>query len=232
MKTEDYSKSIIAAKFFPIEVEWRGERVDFKGDVFCGTLDSFFSAAKALEAKAIFLAAKSLKADDFKYTSDFSDDLQSDDDYDDEEEQQLYEVDLVVAQPALVEFKQYLGVDHTFLLTAKGGYSEISYFQSEKWLADFIKEKQVAISKAHENIKVIHKEMQQQQEARDAELEKLVKNLINDQEFVLIPTQRGMISYALEKYPQLDGMDGEYLKILIQNLNDKIRTKRLNKRNK
>lgn len=227
---KDYSKLISTAGFFPVRVEWKAEKSESMGDVCVEGLEVFFKATEALDSKVIFWAAENLQPEDFKYTAAFSDDLDVDDEYDETDEEQLYEVDLTVGYPPLAEFKKYLNTAHSFRLTAKGVRAELLYLESEKWWGEFLREKKVAISKVHDNLAAIRKKMEKEREAREAELEKLVKGLINDPEFVMVPTQRGMMTYAIEKYPELEEMDWEYLKILVQNLSDKIKTKRLNKR--
>lgn len=64
----------------------------------------------------------------------------------------------------------------------------------------------------------------------EKELVRLVRNLINNSEFVRMPTQRGMKEYALEMHPELSEMDDASLSREIQFLSDKIKAKGLNKK--
>ena len=69
--------------------------------------------------------------------------------------------------------------------------------------------------------------------AEHANTQHLLKNLrglISDPEFVRLPTQRAMLAYALEDFPELEALDESDLKIEVQNLKARIDAKGLRRK--
>ncbi len=236
MTSTEFIDLIRTKDFHPIRIEGEADTDDYSGDIFIGTLDEFFLAAKALGAKTIFLVSSSLDEDDFIYTNEFddADELSYEDEEDVEEETDSDEfsdeVDLTVALPSLSEFKKYLTKEYAFILIAKGGSNELSFYHEEEWWKTFESQREEAIEKVDEDREAIVKKMLKQQAENNKERIKLVRALIHDSEFVHIPTQRGMRAYAIEKHPELEEMDDAILTEEIQLLSDKIKTKGLNKK--
>lgn len=235
MTSTEFIDLIRTKDFHPIRIEGEADKDDYSGDIFIGALDEFFLAAKALGAKTIFLVSSSLEEDDFIYTNEFDDtDELHEDEVDAEEETDSDEfsdeVDLTVALPSLSEFKKYLTKEYAFILTAKGGSNELSFYHEEEWWKTFESQREEAIEKVDEDREAIVKKMLKLQAENDKEKIKLVRALIHDSEFVHIPTQRGMRAYAIEKHPELEDMDDAILTEEIQLLSDKIKTKGLNRK--
>lgn len=242
MTSTDFIDLIHAKAFHPIRIEGDADKNDFSGDIFIGALDEFFLAAKALGAKTIFLTSSSLDEDDFMYPNEsddaedqsFEDQGEREGEDDDETETDSDEfgdkVDLTVALPSLSEFKKYLTKEYAFILTAKGGSNELSFYHEEEWWKTFESQREDAIEKVDEDREAIVEKMLKQQAEKDKERIKLVRALIHDSEFVHIPTQRGMKAYATEKYPELEEMDDAIFTEEIQLLSDKIRAKGLNRK--
>ena len=230
MTSTEFSELIQKEKFFPIRVEGEAVDEDFKGDIFIGSLTEFFNASRALNAKTIFIASSILSDEDFMYSSESDGDDLDFDGENEEEAEESTEIDLTMVLPSLSEFKKFLTKEYAFLLTAKGGDNELSYYHEEDWWDDFDISRGEAIEKVDKNRAACIEKMERLQEEKDKERVKLVRALIKDPDFIHIPTQRGMKAYALEKHPELEEMFEGALTAEIQSLSDKIIAKGLNRK--
>ncbi|OGI41467.1 MAG: hypothetical protein A2140_07545 [Candidatus Muproteobacteria bacterium RBG_16_62_13] len=238
MTNSEFIDLIRAKNLYPIRIEGEAEKEEFSGDIFIGTLEDYFLAVKALNATTIFIISSSLSDDDFIYASESEfedpDELSCEYDEDVEDEADVDElddeVDLTVALPSLSEFKKFLAKEYAFILIAKGGSSELSYYHEENWWRSFEAQREEAIEKVDEDREAVLNKMRKKMKEDEKERTKLVRALIHDSEFVHIPTQRGMRAYAIEKHPELEEMDDAVLTEEIQLLSDKIKTKGLNRR--
>lgn len=209
----------------PIQVD--GEATDDKRDefLFTGAIEEYFKAAKVLNATAVFTFVSTLDEGDFLH------EVESHENGDEPEQTETeIEIDLTVALPSLSRFKQHLGKECAFRLLAMGERTTLSFYIEEDWWRQFVNECYEAIDKVEEDREAIQRKIAKQQADKEKELVKVVKNLINDNEFVRIPTQRGMKVYALEKHPELSEMDDVSLSQEIQLLSDKIKAKGLDKK--
>ena len=234
MKSNEFVEEVKKHGFFPIRAEGEADKDKFKGNIIIGSLDEFFAAVKAINSKTVFIYSSVLIDDYFVYQSEYDEDDGFD--YDDEDEAEAEEdrssaeIDLTMVLPALAEHKKSLGLEYSFILTAKGGDCELSYYHQEDWWDDFLGLRSDAIAKVEENKEAIIAKMEKLQEEKDKAKVKLIRELIKDPEFVHIPTQRGMRAYALEKHTELEEMDQATLASEIQILSDKIIAKGLNRK--
>jgi hypothetical protein len=218
----------------PIQVD--GEATDDEHDefLFTGTIEEYFKAAKVLNATAVFTFVSTLDEGDFLHQIESHENgEESEKPYGEVESEQTeteIEINLTVALPSLSRFKQHLGKECAFRLLAMGECTTLSFYVEEDWWRQFENECYEAIDKVEEDREAIQRTIAKQQADKEKELVKVVKNLINDNEFVRIPTQRGMKVYALEKHPELSEMDDVSLSQEIQLLSDKIKAKGLDKK--
>lgn len=229
--SDDFVKAVTESGFFPVRVQGEADVTKFKGDLFKGTLEEFFNAAKVLGAKCVFIAASRLTKEYFLYSSAAPGDDELDDErYDDERApEEFAEVDLTIALPKLSEFRKEMGKEGEFILTAKGGYAELSFHHYEAWWDAFLEQREQAISKVEKDRGAYLEKMQRRLEEQEEKRLKLLRDLINDGQFVHIPTQRAMKAYAVEKHPELAEMDQTLLTTQIQILSDRIKAKGLDK---
>ncbi|MHB8535814.1 MAG: hypothetical protein ACYDBW_10260 [Sulfuricaulis sp.] len=234
MTLTELKKLIESHGLYPIQVD--GEATDDEHDefLFSGTIEEYFKATKVLNATAVFTFVSTLEEGDFLHEVKlYENGKESEESYEEDQPEQFeteMEVDLTVALPSLSQFKQHLGKECAFRLLAIGERATLSFYLEEDWWHQFLEECYKAIDKVEEDREAIRRKIAKQQADNEKELMKLVKNLINDNEFVRIPTQRGMKVYALEKYPQLNEMNDVSLSQEIQLLSDKVKAKGLNKK--
>jgi hypothetical protein len=227
MNTSELIQHIKSAGFYPILVEGDADRNESSAWRFVGTLQDFFEAAKAMGATVIFFFVWKLDEEDFHYDSDCSEES----DFDDSDEEQMdsnkpredrESFDLTLALPSIVNFKKHIGQDGMFLLTAKSQLDALSFRLAEDWWTSFGEQRDKARQKVDEDREAIREKMEKQQLQKEENLLKQVRSLIDDPEFSRISTQRDMKAYALEKFPELEGVDESSLTKEIQKLNDKI----------
>lgn len=227
--SDDFVKAVTESGFFPVRLQGEADVTKFKGDLFKGTLEEFFKAAKVLGAKCVFISSSRLTKEYFLYSSAApGQDERDEERYDDERApEEPADVDLTIALPSLSEFRKDMGKEGEFILTAKGGYAELSFHHYEAWWDAFLAQREQAILKVEKDREAYLEKMQLRQEEQDEKRLRLLKDLINDGEFVHIPTQSAMKAYAIEKHPELAEMDQALLTTQIQILSDRIKAKGL-----
>ncbi|MBI4336769.1 MAG: hypothetical protein HY683_02925 [Chloroflexi bacterium] len=251
MTSDELAELIKAQGLYPIPVE--GDANKFDEPVFAGSLDNYFAAVKVLGAKAILVYTNKLEEADFVYESDIDDE---DGVWPDEEmsgplepvrsvkqewtptattpaaaiDSVEREVDLAAMNPSLAKFKRRIGSEYAFRLTAVSEPSNLDLRIQEEWWHDFKAEKDKAIHKVREARLAELEKTAEIESTKARQLLRLVEELINDPKFVVIPTQRSMKRYALEKYPELASVADQMLTREIQLVSDRIKAKGLNKR--
>ncbi|MDP3091635.1 MAG: hypothetical protein Q8N04_13220 [Nitrospira sp.] len=231
MLTSELTQRIKSAGFYPIPVERGASRDESTDLVFSGSLEEFFEAAKALGATVMFFFVSKLGEEDFNYDVDC--------DYNDGGEHLDEEVlssdesaggaesfDLTVAWPSLADFRKHLGEECQFLLIAKSQLAALSFSLSEAWWNSFEEQQQKAIEKVDEDREAIRKKMEAQRLKKEESVLAKTRSLLDDSVFCRISTQRGMRAYALEKFPELEGVDDSRLTQEIQKLSDKTKTRK------
>jgi hypothetical protein len=140
------------------------------------------------------------------------------------------EIDLTVALPELAQYKNNIDAYCSFLLSAVGDCTELGFYLAEHWWQEFSEQRGWAIEKVEEDREAILLKMEQKRDEREKELRNLLRRFIHDDEFVVIPTQRGMEHYAIDKQPELEQLSDSTVTEEIQKLWDKIRAKGLYKK--
>ncbi len=231
MTLTELKKLIESHGLYPIQVD--GDATDDEHDefLFTGTIEEYFKATKVLNATAVFLFVSILEDGDFLHEVEFHENGEESGEPDQSAQSETeMEIDLTVALPSLSQFKQHLGKECAFRLLAIGERTTLSFYIEEDWWYQFVNECHKAIDKVEEGREAIRRKIAKQHADKEKELVRLVRNLINDSEFVRTPTQRGMKVYALEKCPELIEMDDVSLSHEIQLLSDKIKAKGFNKK--
>jgi hypothetical protein len=228
MTTSELAQQIKSAGFFPIHVKWNPARDEDSELQFSGSLEEFFQAAKALEIKSIFFFAWKLDEEDFLYDSDCEDDSDPSDEESASEKSDANNesFDLTVALPSLADFKKRIGQEYQFHLLAKNQFVSISFSLSENWWNSFEEQREKATQKVDANREVMRERMEEQRLEKESGLLKQVRGLLNDPEFSRIPTQRGMKTYALEKFPDLEKVNESSLVKEIRMLHDKLEARK------
>jgi hypothetical protein len=184
---------------------------------FQGTLQQFWDAAKALEAKAVLIESWKMEESDFEREDDTG---ESDDDT----------ISLLTLSPSLEKYRSFVGKEYTFLLVTKGGAAEIELTVTESWWDEF----QEKADEAYDNWAAGQNDKTEEEEAVQAEANekalKSLRGLIADSGFCQLRSFRSMLEYAIERIPELDDMDDYVIRPELQTLKAKIEAKGLNKK--
>jgi len=190
----------------------RVESIPDNGDelVFIGDLREFIDAAKAMQSPVVLVSTISLSEDHFYWDSS------------DLEQGMDGRVDLRKYLPELENFNNRIGLDGHFDLCTTGPNRTLKLSIVESWMANFAELYSLAVE-LHERSS---QDKQAQEDASENErkqhLLRNLRGLITDGDFVRLPTQRAMLAYALDDFPELATLEGSILKVEIQNLKAQI----------
>ncbi len=219
---------LTAAGFFPIRVEGNVLlKEDSGGRVFIGDLDEFIAAAKALKVDVIFVMSRALEEGDFNYSSNVIEDDNEEDAYEDVDEEPIHLPSVV---PALSKFEQYIGQDCAYKLSTPMANDTLDFYTQEPWWLEFVDLFKEAIAKVEQDKEVAQELQRAEREAEQDKMLKRLRQLINDSDFVRLPTQKAMLAYALDKIPELEMIDSLTLQGEIQTVNAKIAAKGLSRK--
>ena len=198
---------------------------------FEGTLGEFWGAAKALEAKAVFLLVNQMDESDFERDVS-TDDVPKSDEDDETFDGESYAVDLEEVSPPIAKFRKYVGKDCAIVLIAKGGVAELDFLITESWWDEFQEDADKAVESWVENRNEKFGEAEAEKQEKTGKLLQSLRGLINDREFCLLRTQSAKLAYAIEKWPELEGLSEFVLKPEIQKLQARIEAKGLNRKSR
>ena len=139
-----------------------------------------------------------------------------------ENECEVEEIDLCSINPQLEEFRKYIKAIGSFRLSSSLNSESLDFFIEEEWWFNFMLNAIKAMEKIQEEKEKIHSSRKAKLEAKQIEVIKQVKNLINDKGFKNLSTQRAMLNYAEENIPGIEILDPKELKRLVQILSDKL----------
>ena len=236
MKKDEIIKLIQSANIFPIPVEAVNDTRKMHPDMdFSGSIEKFFEAVKALNIPAIFLLTETLGDEYFVYdpepsVDDECVDIQSEAN---EVSTELEQVDLTAYLPSFAYYKKYIGQERGTVLIAKSNIVSLGFLVTAPWWEAFQEQRSAAIAKVDAEIEArrektacLREEEDVARERVEDELISKVRCLLDDRDFCKIPTQRGMMAYALENLPELEEVDEDRLKQEIQKLSDRIKARR------
>lgn len=212
----DLLQQLRAEGLFPIRVESIPELNDDL--VFIGNLSEFIEAAKAVQLSFVFVSSVTVSEDHFLW----------DNDEDEEEASEL--IDLCRFVPELRKFKCRVGEDGRFDLSVPISRGNLTLTVVEDWMAAFVELLAQARQKLQDSSQDKRAQLEAVEEARTQHLLKNLRGLISDKEFVRLPTQRAMLAYAIEDFPELETLDESDLKLEIQNLKARIDAKGLRRK--
>ncbi len=246
MNTAELLGKITPHDLFPIRVEGSTEKEEGGGLTFIGNFEEFIKAAKALNAKVVFVFTRILQESDFMYEVEDGlydeDDLGAttdNEDFDDDktEPEPPKEIYLPTILPSIREYKKYIGIECVFKLSLQAETSFLDYYLYESWWNEFVELREKAIEKIEEDeykimqkVEESRKKLEEERRVKEKTQISQLKKLINDKDFVRLPTQLAMKAYALEKIPELTELNPSTLTIEIQDLNGRIIAKGLRRR--
>lgn len=211
MTLNDVLPKLREERLFPILVEAIPEHGD---DLeFVGSLNEYIEAAKALQATVIFVSTLTLSKEGFCWHSP-----EADDDETDPEDP----VDLCVVVPDLKDYMNRIGQHGRIELSIPLRKGSLKMAMVEDWMDAFIELR----FQAQKLLQQAFLEKQaQEEETEEAGRQHLLGNLrglISDEGFVRLPTQKAMLAYALDDFPELEILGENLLKKEIQNLKARI----------
>lgn len=193
---------------------------------FQGTLDEFWVAAKALDAKVVFIEVLKMDESDFERDASEEDVPRGNGSEDDEED--VIALEKVV--PGIAKYRKYIGKDCSFILVTKGGAAEIGMMLTEDWWDEFLEEADKAVAVWAEKQNEKFGEQEAEEEKQQGEMLRTLRGLISDKEFCRLRTLRAMMEYAIDKHPELAELDEFVYKPELQTLKAKIEAKGLNRK--
>lgn len=214
MNLQKLKEELKTANLHPIHLEGSPLDEDYKEKIFIGDIEEYIETAHVLGVSAVYISTEVLDEERFQFETD-----------DDEAEG----IDLCRLNPKLKVYKEHIGKVCIFKLSIPVTDANISFYINEDWWLEFIELWAEVIHRIKNDKESAHAQFHAQQEKQDRKLLKMFGDLIRDENFVRLPTQRSMIEYAKEKIPGLEAVDAFILKREMQDLHAKIKAKGLGK---
>src|SRR5665213_1363744 len=229
MNTSEIKHLIAENGFHPIPVLSGDDDDERENPRFDGTIEEFWPALKALKAIAVFVNVLRLDESDFgRPPPEDAPYEESDEDEFDRSEDGEVVINLEDFVPSIKRFREHLGKECAFVLTAKGGAADLDILIQVDWWKEFLEDADKAVELWTAKQEKLREMADAETEEQEQELLKTLRGLISDKAFCVLPTQRAMKAYALENHPELDDLSEHVIKTEIQALHDKIQTKGLN----
>jgi hypothetical protein len=208
MTLKELLSKLTEKSIFPVRVESLPDRSDDL--VFVGNLSEFIDAAKAIQSPVVFVSTVTLSEEHFYWdNSDFDNVVDE-------------RIDLRQYVPELENFNDKIGLDGHFDLCAMGPNGNLKLSIVESWMDNFAELYSQAIELHEETILDKQEQEDASENERKQHLLGNLRGLITDDDFVRLPTQRAMLAYAIDDFPELETLEESILKVEIQNLKAKI----------
>ena len=173
---------------FPIRVESIPE--DDDDMTFAGSVSEFIQAAKVMRSPMVFVSTFTLSEEHFlRYSS--------------EEDDANEPIDLCRVVPELNNLKGRIGEDARIDLSVPAPKGSLTLQIVEDWMLTFSELHSQALRLLRQASQEEHAQEEAIEEARTQHLLKNLRGLITDPEFVRLPTQRAMLAYAIDDFPEL-----------------------------
>ncbi len=221
MTKDELFRQLAAGGLFPIPVDAGVKEDDVSGMLFLGGVAGFIEAATAIGSRCVFVASKTLQEVDFHYQDENGV-------VDDQPEGSApVPLDLTVLQPALKEYKERLGQHYGHRMWLQVPSVKLELIVRASWWEAFAKLRGEAIEGIRQKRESAWAEQEAQGKRQIEELLKRLRAFIDDPEFVKLPTQVAMQSYAVEQIPELESLGEKTLRAEIRALDGKIKAKGL-----
>tara|TARA_R110002124_G_C8951432_1_gene513353 strand:+ start:2418 stop:3080 length:663 start_codon:yes stop_codon:yes gene_type:complete len=182
---------------------------DAKTMVFDGSLSEYIESLSKLEAKVVFINSTKLTEDVFT--------CEIESHY---EEFGVFaeDIDLSSVSPELKEYKKYEGNDACYHLLATSRNGSLAFHFQEEWWNGLLELLISVREKLEKDILEKHEETIKEKESEERILLEKINSLKNDDKFITCRTLKVKTAYALEKYPELNGLSKADLKNAISDI--------------
>ena len=208
MHFQELGTAFQAANITLIEVENFDDADDYRSLRVAGNLANYISAANALHVPVVFVYLEELEVEDFLYRP-------GNDEADDDETQ---ERDLCSVNLELKPFKKYLGEVGSFTLYAPLQPKGLTYLIENDWYTEFWKCRDSAAELVEQQYANSQASIDEEENKRLAAVTTRLNNLVNDEKFARLPTQKSMLAYARRNVAGVDAMDRGTLKEAISDI--------------
>lgn len=207
MKLSELLSQLNGEGLFPIRVESIPE--DDDDMTFAGSVSEFIQAAKVMRSPMVFVSTFTLSEEHFLRNSSDEDDANE-------------PIDLCRVVPELNNLKGRIGEDGHIDLSVPAPKGSLTLQIVEDWMLTFSELHSQALRLLRQASQEEHAQEEAIEEARTQHLLKNLRGLITDPEFVRLPTQRAMLAYAIDDFPELETLEESVLRTEIQNLKARI----------
>jgi hypothetical protein len=222
MTLDIITSKLTSEGLFVIQVEGSTDKDDARDLVFVGDLDRFIQTVKTLKLEVVFATAEVLDQSDFLYEIE----------NDEEEDENIVAepIHLSSILPSLHKFEKYIGKECTYKLSVRTLYSTLDFYIQEPWWIEFLEMIVEAVWKIKGDRENKRAARIAERVAREKDLLNRLKKLINDSDFINLPTQKAMLIYAIDKIPELEDVDQNILQSEIQIMKAKLTAKGLGRK--
>jgi hypothetical protein len=216
MELDEVKRKLKAANLHPICLKGSPLENYDGSEVFVGNFDEYIEATRILGVAAIFIHTEMLTEDRFVI------ELEANEDSDDE----VDEIDICKFNPKLKKYRDHVGQIGVIQLSIPSKFNVIFFIPAD-WWDDFIELYNETAEQINEDREDARTQVRAKEIERNRDILKSLSNLIRDQRFVKLPTQRAMLEYAKEHVAELETIDERILRREMQNLHAKIKAKGL-----
>jgi hypothetical protein len=230
MDIKTLKETILAAKLHPIFVDGSAHEESSSSNRFIGSLDEYLAAIQALSAPAVFFRISRLEESMFFYELDTQDDFAEEEDEKADETDESGEVDLRLINKELLKFEERIGSIATYQLTCGLGSDALEYVIDEPWWLDLDGALSSTRDSFDSNVEAMRAKARKEAQSRNLNTIRALHKLIDDNEFVILKTQKAMIAYAKLRIPELEHLDEFALKREVQEMDALINARGLKKK--
>lgn len=200
----------------PVLVRESTDPDDYDGMVFDGTESEYLEIIKELNVRTVFVTSKIFTEDHLQFALEYS-------------VTELEPAEKKKLLKAIESARKHIGDECELRLIVRASEFELNFHHVESWWAEFISAEQTAMDQL-ETIESARVENEAQAlDNRRAHLLAEINELIRDENFVRLPTQRAMFAYALDSLEDASVLSEAELKSEIQKLNDRLVARGLRK---
>ncbi|HTE41006.1 MAG TPA: hypothetical protein VK629_09250 [Steroidobacteraceae bacterium] len=213
MNVNELLDTVRSAGITPILVD--AVPVDRSGVTPVGTLEDYAKALRALGVSVVLVETVALDDEDFYYVDDESD-----------EDNEGARMDLRSASPKLRSFEARIGEVGFIRFWAPSSHGDLVHEIADDWWPSFCELADTARDDIETRLSAEIEQRDIEEENQRKKGLELLGQLIEDASFQKLRTQRAMLEYALENYPDLQEWDTSDLKDEIRSLAAKLEIRR------